>query len=57
VQDLISRGGVNGRIAVNNQTMGGDPAVGANKMLIVIYRYDGTDAAAAVGEGGVLQLP
>jgi len=33
--DLISRGGVNGRVAVNNQTMGGDPAVGRDKSLRV----------------------
>jgi len=33
VTDLIGRGGVNGRVAVNNQTMGGDPAVGADKRL------------------------
>ena len=33
VKDLIGRGGVNGRVAVNNQTMGGDPAVGADKRL------------------------
>ena len=33
VQDLVGRGGVNGRVAVNNQTMGGDPAVGAEKHL------------------------
>ena len=33
LKDLIGRGGVNGRVAVNNQTMGGDPAIGADKML------------------------
>ncbi len=33
--DLITRGGVSGRIAVNNQTMGGDPAVGKDKSLRV----------------------
>src|SRR5215472_14095524 len=33
VKDLVGRGGVNGRVAVNNQTMGGDPAVGAEKHL------------------------
>jgi len=33
LKDLIARGGVNGRVAVNNQTMGGDPAIGADKML------------------------
>src|ERR1700687_1174575 len=36
--DLISRGGVNGRVAVNNQTMGGDPAVGREKSLHVRAR-------------------
>ncbi len=29
VKDPVGRGGVNGRVAVNNQPMGGDPAVGA----------------------------
>ena len=36
--DLITRGGVNGRVAVNNQTMGGDPAVGKDKSLRVFAR-------------------
>jgi hypothetical protein len=31
VGDLIGRGGVNGRVVVNNQTMGGDPAVSLTK--------------------------
>jgi len=38
VKDLIGRGGVNGRVAVNNQTMGGDPAVGADKWLRIFAR-------------------
>ncbi len=38
LRDLISRGGVNGRVAVNNQTMGGDPAVGADKRLRIFAR-------------------
>ncbi|HKW63059.1 MAG TPA: hypothetical protein VJN89_10980 [Candidatus Acidoferrum sp.] len=38
VKDLIVRGGVNGRVAVNNQTMGGDPAVGAEKHLHIWAR-------------------
>ena len=38
VKDLVGRGGVNGRVAVNNQTMGGDPAVGADKRLRVWAR-------------------
>ena len=36
--DLISRGGVNGRLVVNNQTMGGDPAVGKDKSLRIFAR-------------------
>jgi len=38
LRDLISRGGVNGRVAVNNQTMGGDPAVGRDKSLRIFAR-------------------
>ncbi len=38
VKDLVGRGGVNGRVAVNNQTMGGDPAVGADKHLRIWAR-------------------
>lgn len=38
LKDLIGRGGVNGRVAVNNQTMGGDPAVGADKHLRIWAR-------------------
>jgi len=38
LKDLIGRGGVNGRVAVNNQTMGGDPAVGADKTLRIYAR-------------------
>ena len=37
-KDLIERGGVNGRVAVNNQTMGGDPAVGKDKSLRIFAR-------------------
>jgi hypothetical protein len=38
LKDLIGRGGVNGRVAVNNQTMGGDPAVGRDKSLRIFAR-------------------
>lgn len=38
LKDLIGRGGVNGRVAINNQTMGGDPAVGADKSLRIFAR-------------------
>jgi hypothetical protein len=37
-KDLIARGGVNGRVAVNNQTMGGDPAIGKDKSLRIFAR-------------------
>lgn len=48
-----------GRISfvVNNSAMGGDPAVGADKALVVIYRYQGTEKAAIVREGFTLTLP
>jgi hypothetical protein len=38
LRDLIARGGVNGRLAVNNQTMGGDPAIGKDKSLHILAR-------------------
>lgn len=38
LRDLVSRGGVNGRVAINNQTMGGDPAVAKNKSLRIFAR-------------------
>ena len=38
IQDLLAKGGVNGRVAVNNQTMGGDPAPGRDKTLRIFAR-------------------
>jgi hypothetical protein len=38
LKDLVGRGGVNGKVAVNNQTMGGDPAPGKDKALRIIAR-------------------
>src|SRR6266403_148413 len=38
LKDLVGRGGVNGRVAVNNQTMGGDPAIGKDKSLRIFAR-------------------
>src|SRR6266404_1958442 len=38
LKDLIGRGGVNGRVTVNNQTMGGDPAIGKDKSLRIFAR-------------------
>jgi DnaJ-like protein len=42
---------------VTNSALGGDPAIGSDKLLIVIYRYQGTETAAAVREGNTLSLP
>jgi hypothetical protein len=42
---------------VSNSALGGDPAVGADKVLIVVYRYRGSETAAAVPEGTPLSLP
>ena len=44
-------------INVNNRSMGGDPAPGLDKVLIVVYRYQGGEAATAVREGGTLSIP
>jgi hypothetical protein len=44
-------------VNVNNNSLGGDPAVGADKVLIVIYRYQGQEQAAAAREGNTLALP
>jgi len=38
LKEHIGRGGVNGRVAVNNQTMGGDPAIGKDKSLHILAR-------------------
>src|SRR5947207_11201415 len=38
LKDLVGRGGVNGRVAITNQTMGGDPAVGADKSLRIFAK-------------------
>jgi len=38
LKDLVGRGGVNGRVVVNNQTMGGDPAVGKDKSLRIFAK-------------------
>jgi hypothetical protein len=42
---------------VTNSSLGGDPAVGADKLLIVVYRYQGRESAAAVREGYTLTIP
>jgi len=37
--------------------MGTDPAVGYDKVLIVVYSYQGVETATAVREGTTLSLP
>jgi hypothetical protein len=44
-------------LVVSNRTLGGDPAIGADKILIVVYRYQGAESATAVREGNILTLP
>ncbi len=44
-------------LVVTNGALGGDPAAGYDKVLIVIYRYQGNETATAVREGNTLTLP
>ncbi|HUE56599.1 MAG TPA: hypothetical protein VMO76_12245 [Candidatus Udaeobacter sp.] len=44
-------------LVVTNSVLGGDPAVGSDKVLIVIYRYQGNETATAIREGNTLTLP
>jgi len=42
---------------VTNSALGGDPAIGADKILIVVYRHQGKESATAVREGHSLTIP
>jgi hypothetical protein len=44
-------------VQVNNNNLGGDPAIGADKVLTVIYRYGGQEQSATVKEGHQLRIP
>jgi hypothetical protein len=44
-------------IQVNNNNMGGDPAVGGDKVLTVTYRYQGREQTSTVKEGNTLRIP
>jgi hypothetical protein len=44
-------------VQVNNNNLGGDPARGADKVLTVIYRYQGREQTSTVKEGNVLRIP
>jgi hypothetical protein len=55
LRDLVSRGGVNGRVAINNQTMGGDPAVGRDKSVRIFARNRRNEEREFdVNEGGFI---
>jgi hypothetical protein len=56
VKDLIGRGGVNGRVAVSNQTMGGDPAVGADKALHIFAKKGYEEREFDYKEGGFVEV-
>jgi hypothetical protein len=45
------------QVIANNRSLGGDPAPGADKVLIVIYRVQGQESAVAVHEGNSLSIP
>jgi hypothetical protein len=45
------------RFIVSNNEMGGDPVPGVEKVLIVVYRYQGNETATAVREGDLLTIP
>jgi|SRR5712664_208213 len=44
-------------LVVTNSAMGGDPAAGSDKILIVVYRVQGNETATAVREGNTLSIP
>jgi hypothetical protein len=44
-------------VTVNNNNMGGDPAVGADKVLTVIYWFNGREQTSTVKEGNTLRIP
>ena len=44
-------------VQVNNNTMGGDPAKGGDKVLTVIYRFQGREQTSTVKEGNMLRIP
>ena len=44
-------------VHVDNGSLGGDPAVGRDKVLIVVYTMDGKELAASTHEGNTMNLP
>jgi hypothetical protein len=45
------------RVHVDNVSLGGDPAIGREKVLIVLYTFDGKEQAASTHEGNTMHLP
>jgi hypothetical protein len=59
VTELLRRRVREGRVSlvVANSSLGGDAAPGLEKVLIVVYRYQGSETATAVVEGNTLTIP
>lgn len=59
VTDIVRRfvRGDSLRIEVDNRSLGGDPAPSHDKVLIVIFRYDGQESASSVREGNTMHIP
>jgi hypothetical protein len=55
IQSMVNNGSVN--VAVNNGTMGGDPAPGIAKQLFVSYSYRGQQQSTSVAENDNLTIP
>jgi hypothetical protein len=45
------------RVRVEDNELGGDPAHGELKVLIVIFRYNGKESAMSVKQGNTMQFP
>jgi len=59
VTELLRRRMHEGRVSlvVFNGALGGDPAPGLEKVLIVVYSFQGNETATAVREGNTLTIP
>jgi hypothetical protein len=44
-------------VRVTNGNLGGDPAVGRDKVLTVIYRFNGREQRSTVKEESTLSIP
>jgi hypothetical protein len=59
VTELLRHRMREGRVSlvVTNGALGGDPAPGLEKVLIVVYSFQGNETATAVREGNTLTIP